>query len=165
MYELCWEYIRLAGVTCPGSKTNRFLIILWWMMTIIVSSIYVAYLVSYLSAPRLFNVVNSLDDLVKQRKIKWTFRKSSALESLFKVSSSQLLVYIITQFGVLWWYVNHFFSPQAAWVCSKLWETEWPRVTLSPLITLGLRKRSRENTPSSRCGLYINWMTTRSFWL
>ncbi|OXA52069.1 Glutamate receptor ionotropic, delta-1 [Folsomia candida] len=75
------------SVTCPGSKTNRFLIILWWMMTIIVSSIYVAYLVSYLSAPRLFNVVNSLDDLVKQRKIKWTFRKSSALESLFKEKS------------------------------------------------------------------------------
>lgn len=52
----------------------------------ILSNIYVGYLVSYLSVPKLTNPVDSLEDLSVQRKIHWTFRKSSALDSLFRVS-------------------------------------------------------------------------------
>ncbi|XP_021944932.2 glutamate receptor ionotropic, delta-1-like [Folsomia candida] len=76
------------SVVSPVNKTSRFLIMLWWFLTLNLANIYVAYLVSYLSAPKLTNVVDSLEDLVKQNKIRWTFRQNTAHQSLFKSDTS-----------------------------------------------------------------------------
>lgn len=79
--------IFISGVISPTHKTTRFLIILWWAMSMIVANIYVGFLVSYLAVPTLSNSIENLRDLSsKSHSIKCTFRKSSALHDLFMVS-------------------------------------------------------------------------------
>jgi hypothetical protein len=58
------------------------------MATLIIANTYVAFLVSYLSAPKLYNVVNSLEELSQQSTLKWTFRRGTAHQGLFQVRAT-----------------------------------------------------------------------------
>ncbi|CAG7727347.1 unnamed protein product [Allacma fusca] len=75
--------ILQQGISSPTERT-RFLTVLWFFMTLVIANTYLGFLVSYLSSPQLFNIVDSLEDLAHQHKIKWTFRSNTAHRSLFK---------------------------------------------------------------------------------
>lgn len=73
------------SVISPVNRTTRFLLAIWWLITLVLANTYVGFLVSFLSAPKLSNSVNSLEELVQQKTLKWTFRKGTAHYNLFKV--------------------------------------------------------------------------------
>jgi hypothetical protein len=86
----------VLGVISPVNKykTTRFLVFLWWLLAVVVANVYIGYLVSYLSAPKLLNPVNTLEDLLSQTKIKWTFRRNTAHQSLFQVEHFYIFIYL-----------------------------------------------------------------------
>lgn len=76
------------------SLSGRVLASAWWFFTLITISSYTANLAACLTLERLVTPINSVDDLVKQSKIKYGTQEKGSTFEFFQVSD-QLSVFDI----------------------------------------------------------------------
>ncbi|XP_045206208.1 glutamate receptor 1-like [Mercenaria mercenaria] len=68
----------------PRSLSGRVLASAWWFFTLITISSYTANLAAFLTFEKLTTPINSVDDLVKQSKLKYGIQRGGATYQFFK---------------------------------------------------------------------------------
>ncbi|XP_071531472.1 probable glutamate receptor [Panulirus ornatus] len=77
------------GVVYPMTSASRVVFGAWITAVIALSCAYTGVLISFLTVPRVYEAFSSLSGLPRQTELKWTFRRSSALASLFLGKASE----------------------------------------------------------------------------
>lgn len=78
-------FIPAAIVTLPKMLTGRVLIGAWLLSALIVQSAYQGVLTSILAVPWVSVPVDSLEDLVTQTRIPYSFESGTHLHNMFQV--------------------------------------------------------------------------------
>ncbi|CAH1253983.1 GRIA1 [Branchiostoma lanceolatum] len=85
----------------PRSTPNRILAGAWWLFGLIAISTYTANLTAFLTVKRLEQPIRSVDDLVKQTKIKYGIPKGGSTYAFFRDQQTTGTVY-----ELMWNYMN-----------------------------------------------------------
>ena len=94
-----WLYYTLFR-----SLSGRVLASAWWFFTLITISSYTANLAAFLTFEKLNTPISTVDDLVKQDKIKYGIQKSGSTYDFFNVSKTY-----ITQLYIIGYYMSFYF--------------------------------------------------------
>ncbi|XP_037080970.1 glutamate receptor ionotropic, delta-1-like [Pollicipes pollicipes] len=79
-----------GGQVIPTNMASRVLLGVWWLVAITIIASYTGTLIAFLTVPTVTDRINSLEDLVAQRELKWTYRRYTSHDSLFSTSQSEI---------------------------------------------------------------------------
>ena len=90
------------------SLSGRVLASAWWFFTLITISSYTANLAAFLTFERLTTPINSVDDLIRQSKIKFGVQQSGTTFDFFNVMLALMCskVLLIMTFRIIYWYIK-----------------------------------------------------------
>lgn len=109
--------LRIAGTRLRQTNSSRILLGFWWISGFILYFSYTSTLISFLTVPRMENLIDSLEELSQQKAILWTYRANTAYENLFGVPQENVSLHskFFFVFKILSYNVNLSFLNGGFW--------------------------------------------------